>query len=63
VAGTIASFLLSGLLSGLLYGVRPFDTSTLLMAIALLASTAAIAALIPAWRTAKLDPMKALRTE
>jgi len=61
--GTLSALLLSRLLTGLLYGVRPFDLPTLLGAVLLLAATTAIAALIPAWRAAQTDPMKALRTE
>jgi predicted permease len=61
--GILASLLLSRLLSGLLFGVRPFDTVTLLLAILILGTTTTIAALIPAWRSARLQPMKALRTD
>ena len=61
--GVLASQLLSRLLSGLLFGVRSFDTATLLLTISILGTTTTIAALIPAWRSARLQPMRALRTE
>jgi putative ABC transport system permease protein len=61
--GILASLLLSRLLSGLLFGVRPFDTATLLLTILILGTTTTIAAFIPAWRSARLQPMKALRTD
>jgi putative ABC transport system permease protein len=62
-AGTLASLVLHRLLSGLLFGIRPFDLSTILVAAVILAATTCIAALIPAWRIARMNPMKALRTE
>ncbi len=61
--GVCSSLLLSRLLSGLLFGVRSFDAETLLLTIVVLGFTTTAAALIPAWRSARLQPMKALRTE
>jgi len=54
--------MLSHLLVGLLFGVRPFDLETLLLTIVILGIATTLAALIPALRSAKLQPMKALRT-
>jgi putative ABC transport system permease protein len=61
--GWIGSVLLSRFLSSLLFGVSPFDMSTLLSAVLVLAGITTLAALIPAYRSARLDPMQALRTE
>jgi putative ABC transport system permease protein len=61
--GVSASLLLSRLLSGLLYGVRSSDAETLLFTIVVLGLTTTAAAIIPAWHSARLQPMKALRTE
>jgi predicted permease len=47
----------------LLYGLPPNDTLTLALAVALLGSAALAAALLPARRASRLDPMKALRTD
>jgi putative ABC transport system permease protein len=62
-AGLIGSILLSRLLTGLLFGVRPFDIETLLFAILALGSVTTIAASVPAYRSARLQPMRALRME
>ncbi len=62
-AGCIGSVLLSRFLKSLLFGVSPFDMSTLLSAVLGLAGITILAALIPAYRSARLDPMQALRTE
>jgi len=62
-AGLIGSILLSRLLTGLLFGVRPFDVETLLLAILALGSVTTIAAFVPAYRSARLQPMRALRAE
>lgn len=63
VAGLGASFVLNRFLSGLLFGVHVFDVETLGLAIAIMGVGTIIAAFLPAWRAAKLDPMQALRTE
>jgi len=61
--GVIGSILLNRLLTGLLFGVRPFDIETLLFAILALGSVTTIAAFVPAYRSARLQPMRALRME
>jgi putative ABC transport system permease protein len=62
-AGVLAFALLGRLLSGLLYGVPSFDAATVVFAVAILGSAAAVAALIPAWRSTRVQPVTALRTE
>ena len=62
-AGLIGSTMISRLLAGLLFGVRPFDFETLVFTIGVLGVTTTIAALIPARRSARIQPMQALRTE
>jgi predicted permease len=51
------------LISTQLYGVKGWDPVALCVAIAALALSAFIAAIIPALRAASIDPMTALRTE
>jgi ABC-type antimicrobial peptide transport system permease subunit len=46
-----------------LYGVKSYDPLILSMAVAVLAISAVVAAVIPAGRAASIDPMRALRTE
>ena len=46
-----------------LYGVKSYDPLILGLAIAVLAISAALAAVVPARRAASIDPMRALRTE
>ena len=46
-----------------LYGVRSYDPASLLIAVAVLLMSAAVAGFIPARRAANIEPMTALRTE
>jgi putative ABC transport system permease protein len=59
-AGAVA---LSGLLKNLLFGVAPHDPTTFAVVPLLFAAVAMVAAVAPARRAARLDPMDALRTE
>ena len=61
--GLAAVLATSRLVASLLYGMRPNDPGTLVLAISLLAGTAAVAAWLPARRATRLDPMTALRDE
>jgi predicted permease len=47
----------------LLYGLQPYDPATLGMAAGVLLAIALAASYVPAWRAARLDPMRALRHE
>jgi len=49
--------------SSLLFGLSPTDVPTLMAAASVLAAIAAGASLAPAWRAARIDPLKALREE
>ncbi len=51
------------LMSNQLFGVKPWDPVMLALAIMVLALAALLAAVIPAWRAAGVEPMIALRTE
>jgi putative ABC transport system permease protein len=62
-AGLVGSLFLSHFIVSLLFGVRPFDLSTLLSAVLVLGGVTTLAALVPAYRSARLEPMQALRTE
>jgi predicted permease len=62
-AGLVGSTFLSRFMAGMLYGVRPLDMSTLLSAVAALAVVATLAGVVPAYRSARLEPMQALRKE
>ena len=60
LAGSLAA---TKLLSSLLYGVSPLDASAWVAATATLALAALVAALLPAWRATRADPVVALRAE
>jgi putative ABC transport system permease protein len=47
----------------MLYGMSPFDWGVFSTVVVVLAITATLACLIPAWRASRLDPVQALRTE
>ena len=63
VAGLALFFALSRLLAGLLYGVSSTDPLTLGAVVALVTAVGAMAALFPALRAARVDPMTVLREE
>ena len=60
--GVTLTFLLTRFLATLLYGISPTDPATFAGVILLLAGVSFIAALIPALRASRLDPLGALRT-
>jgi ABC-type antimicrobial peptide transport system permease subunit len=51
------------LIGAQLHGVKEWDPVALAAAIASLAACTFVAAIIPAFRAASMDPMRALRTE
>jgi ABC-type antimicrobial peptide transport system permease subunit len=61
--GAVASFFLARLLGGLLYGVKPSDPWTLLAAFGLMTLVALAACAAPAWRAARVDPVRALNSD
>lgn len=61
--GVPATMLLSRPLGGLLYGVTPSDPAVLAGAVGCLFLVAMMAAAVPAWRAARVDPLVALRHE
>jgi putative ABC transport system permease protein len=60
LAGSLAA---TKLLVSLLYGVSPLDIRAWLAATATLALAGFVAALLPAWRATRADPVVALRAE
>lgn len=63
MCGMCAAFYLVRLLAGLLYGVSMWDPAVWLAAPLFLVFLTAVAAWIPAYRAAQLDPVQALRVE
>jgi predicted permease len=61
--GVIAAVLAAPYLQALLYGTNARDPHAILMVAALLIAAAALAALMPAWRAATLDPSSALKVD
>jgi putative ABC transport system permease protein len=62
-AGLAVSIVLGRLLNHLLFGVSSFDAAVLAKVCALLAGVALAATSIPAWRAARIDPLRALRQD
>lgn len=63
LVGLAASWPASRAIESLLYGVKRLDAATLTVVLITLPTVALASAFLPAWRAARLDPMKALRTE
>ncbi len=63
VAGIIVSLLVNRYLAGLLFGVVPRDPATFAAAVTVLSATAVFAAVIPARRALKIDPVAVLRAD
>src|SRR5271157_901434 len=61
--GLAGSLALAHMIRGLLFGVSPNDPGSLLVAALVLVVTAALAAGIPSYRAARIDPVVALRSE
>jgi putative ABC transport system permease protein len=61
--GAVVALTLGKVMSSLIYQVRPSDPLTFLAVAALLGAVALFASIIPAYRAARIDPMKALRYE
>jgi ABC-type antimicrobial peptide transport system permease subunit len=63
VIGLVCALAGSRLLTAMLFETRPSDPLTLVTVSALLLTTAACAAYIPARRATRIDPVRALRAE
>jgi predicted permease len=62
-AGLLLAFGTTRFISSFVFGLAPTDPPTLALAALLLGAVALGAALIPAWRATRVDPMTALREE
>ena len=62
-AGAVAAFGAARILERLVFGVSALDPMTLAGAAGTLAAVALLASLLPAYRAARQDPLKALRAE
>jgi putative ABC transport system permease protein len=63
IIGLVAATLLARSISAFLFGVQPLDPLTFASVAILLVLTAAIAAVAPAIRAARVDPVQAFRSE
>jgi hypothetical protein len=61
--GILLALAAGRLIASLLYGITPSDPAVLLVVAAVLVTIAVIAALSPAWRATRVDPVSALRAE
>jgi len=62
-AGLTGAIGLTRLLQGFLFRVRPIDPPAFLIAIAVMSAAVLVAALLPAARAARIDPMSSIRVE
>jgi ABC-type antimicrobial peptide transport system permease subunit len=63
IIGGMASLWASRFVATLLYGLHPRDPRTFVGAVVVLATVAALAAWLPAWRASRIDPAVVLRYE
>ena len=64
LAGGVAlAMIVSRSMSSVLYGVEPLDLVSLATSSSVLATVAALAALLPVWRATRVNPMAVLRGE
>jgi putative ABC transport system permease protein len=63
VVGLGGALAVSRLIEGLLFGVTPTDPATFASVLALLAAVSVVAALVPARRATRVDPLSVLRQE
>jgi predicted permease len=61
--GAPCAWALGVLLQSTLFRLEPLDPRTALFSLAVLATVALLAAVLPAWRAARVDPMTALRQD
>ena len=59
--GLPGAYVVTHAIGSLLFGVPPFDPATVGLAAGVLLAVAFLAALLPAWRAASLDPQESLR--
>lgn len=63
LGGTLASLLLTRLLSAMLFGVTPTDPVIFSGVLGLVFAVTIVASSIPAWRAARINPIRTLRAE
>jgi putative ABC transport system permease protein len=63
VFGCVAALVLARPLESLLYGVRATDAVSFVLAGVVLVTVTAVAALVPALRAARIDPIEVLRAD
>jgi putative ABC transport system permease protein len=61
--GLALSAILLRLARSLLFGLAPYDPATTIAASGLTVLAAVIAAVVPAWRAARVDPLQAMPAE
>jgi hypothetical protein len=62
-AGTVCALLFTKALASLLYGVKPVDITSFTAAAAVLLTAVLVAALVPARKATRVDPVETLRQE
>jgi hypothetical protein len=61
--GLLAAGAIARGIASLLYGVHAFDPATFIAVPVLMLVAAAVACFVPAWKAARIDPIRALRQQ
>jgi ABC-type antimicrobial peptide transport system permease subunit len=61
--GLVGAIAARKVVTGMLFGVAPNDPAQIFGVAAILATATLVAAYLPAWRAARLDPAKVLREQ
>jgi ABC-type antimicrobial peptide transport system permease subunit len=61
VLGVVAALAVGRLVGSVLFGVSPTDAASFARALAIVLGTVVAATIVPAWRAARTNPLRALR--
>src|SRR5262249_41384997 len=61
--GMVTSIVVTRMIRSVLYGTSPLDATVFFLVTVTLLLSSTVACLVPAWRAARIDPVRAIRSE